>query len=114
MFYLYNGSGYVCLIALHLAAFYLAFCTKTQSILHQNALRFAAKRTLFCSKYPRKRCKWRRYQINIHLANIHMQTLFASKQTFTRIDYLQQDGRMVGKKTLIVLNFSPKTRQNND
>ena len=43
-----------------------------------------------------------------------MLPLFGPKQTFARIDYLQQDGRMVGKEALIVLNFSPETRQNND
>ena len=100
--------------ALHLAAFYLAFCTKTQSILHQNALRFAAKRTLFCSKQPQNRYKWRRFQINIHFANIHMLPLFAPKQTFARIDYLQQDGRLVGKKALIMLKSLLKTRQKNN
>ena len=39
---------------------------------------------------------------------------FAPKQTFARIDYLQQGGRLVGKKTLIRLKFLLKTRQNND
>ena len=39
---------------------------------------------------------------------------FAPKQTFARIDYLQQGGRLVGKKTLIRLNFLPKTRQDSD
>ena len=43
-----------------------------------------------------------------------MLPLFAPKQTFARIDYLQQDGRLVGKKALIMLNFLPKTRQNSD
>ena len=43
-----------------------------------------------------------------------MQTFFAPKQTFARIDFLQQGGRLVGKKALIMLKFSPKTRQNND
>ena len=40
-----------------------------------------------------------------------MLPLFAPKQTFARIDYLQQGGRLVGKKTLIMLNFLPKSRQ---
>ena len=40
-----------------------------------------------------------------------MLPLFAPKQTFARIDYLQQDGRLVGKKALIMLNFLLKSRQ---
>ena len=39
---------------------------------------------------------------------------FAPKQTFARIDYLQQGGRLVEKKALIMLEFLLKTRQNND
>ena len=38
--------------------------------------------------------------------------LFASKQTFARIDYLRQGERLVGKKALRMLNFRLKTRQN--
>ena len=38
--------------------------------------------------------------------------LFASKQTFARIDYLRQGERLVGKKALTMLNFRLKTRQN--
>ena len=40
-----------------------------------------------------------------------MLPLFAPKQTFARIDYLQQGGRLVGKKALIMLNFLLKSRQ---
>ena len=43
-----------------------------------------------------------------------MLPLFAPKQTFARIDFLHQGGRLVGIKALIMLKFSPKTRQNND
>ena len=43
-----------------------------------------------------------------------MLPLFAPKQTFARIDYLQQDGRLVEEKALIMLNFLPKTRQDSD
>ena len=56
-FCLYNCCGCLCFssrilqqIAPHLAAFYLAFSTKTHSILHQNARHLAPKRTLFCTK----------------------------------------------------------------
>jgi len=40
-------------IVRHLAAFWLAFSTKTPCVLHQNALRFAPKRTVFCTKMHR-------------------------------------------------------------
>ena len=43
-----------------------------------------------------------------------MLPLFGPKQTFARIDYLQQGGRLVGKKVLIMLKLLPKTRQKND
>ena len=56
-FCLYNSNGCLCFssriqqqIAPHLAAFYLAFSTKTHSILHQNARHLAPTRTLFCTK----------------------------------------------------------------
>jgi len=38
------------LFASHLVPFCTAFCTKTPCILHQNALRLAAKRSVFSSK----------------------------------------------------------------
>ncbi len=38
------------LFASFLAAFRLAFSTKTHAILYQNALHFAAKRAPFCGK----------------------------------------------------------------
>jgi len=37
----------------HLAAFCLAFSTKTSCVLHQNALRFAPKRTVFSTNMHR-------------------------------------------------------------
>ena len=40
------------LIDSHLAAFCTAFCTKTPSIYHQNALRFASNRNTFSRKQP--------------------------------------------------------------
>ena len=40
-------------IVRHLAAFCLAFSTKTPCVLYQNALRFAPKRTVFCTKMHR-------------------------------------------------------------
>ena len=53
-FCLYRYSVFLCFLfhvlhhfTLHLAPFYLAFCTKTHCILHQNALYFAPKRTAF-------------------------------------------------------------------
>ena len=74
-FCLYNCCGCLCFlsriqrqISPHLAAFCLAFSTKTHSILHQNALHLAAKRTAFCSKLPRNWCKWQSFQIKIHFA----------------------------------------------
>ena len=53
-FCLYRYSVFLCFsfhvlhpFALHLAPFYLAFCTKTHCILHQNTLRLVPKRTAF-------------------------------------------------------------------
>ena len=53
-FCLYNCSGYLCFspciqhhFAQRLAAFYLAFSTKTHCIQHQNTLRLASKRIAF-------------------------------------------------------------------
>ena len=42
--------------------------------------------------------KWRFLEINIHFIVSTDQPLFASKQTFARIDFLRQGGRLVGKK----------------
>jgi len=49
-FCLYHFNVFLCLIALHLAPFCLAFSTKTPSILHQNALHLALKRIAFSTK----------------------------------------------------------------
>ena len=53
-FFLCHDTEFLCTsscilrhFALHFAAFYLAFCTKTHCILHQNALHLAPKRTAF-------------------------------------------------------------------
>jgi len=76
----------------------VAFSTKTQCILHQNALRFGAYCTIFSSKWPLKQCKWQFLQINIHFTAFTVYLLFASKQTFARIDYLRQGEQLVDKK----------------
>ena len=90
------------LFALHfvlrLAPFYLAFCTKTHCILHQNALRFAPYCTTFSTKQPQNGCKWRFFIINIHLASIYNYPPFAPKPTFARIDFLRQGERLVNRK----------------
>jgi len=51
---------------LRLAPKRTAFSTKTQRILHQNAVRLAAYCSEFSGKYPQNWCKWRHYEINIH------------------------------------------------
>jgi len=43
---------------------------------------------------------------------MYNQPLFASKQTSARIDFLRQGGHLVNKKSLIMLKFLPKRRQN--
>ena len=83
---------------LHLAPKRTAFSTKTHCIQHQNALHLAPKRTLFCTKQHRKWCKWRLFEINIHFSVCTDYPLFASKQTFARIDYLRQGERLVSRK----------------
>ena len=64
--YLYHHGGFLCLssriqqqIALHLAAKYLAFSTKTPCVLHQNAMCFAAYCTVSCCKQAQNWYKWR-------------------------------------------------------
>jgi len=42
--------------------------------------------------------KWRSLEINIHFIVFTNYPLFASKQTFTRIVFLQQGGRLLDKK----------------
>jgi hypothetical protein len=56
------------LFALRLAAFWTAFSTKTQCILHQNAVRLAAYCSKFSSKHPQNWCNRQYYEINIHFA----------------------------------------------
>ena len=82
---------------LRLAPKRIAFSTKTHAIQHQNARHLAAKRIVFSSKQPRKWCKRLPLQIKIHFTNIHMPPFFTSKQTFARIDYLRQGGRLVNR-----------------
>ena len=96
--------------ALRLAPKRTPFCTKTHSILQQNALHFAAKRTLFCSKQPRNRCKWQPILINIHYAACRCKPLFASKQTFARIDFLRQGWRLVDEKGTHNVKFLTKNQ----
>ena len=93
---------------LRFAAKRTAFCTKTYCILHQNAGYFAPKRTTFSGKPPQKWCKWRFLQINIHFANVHLPPLFATKQTFARIDFLRQGGQLVDKKGTLSVKISAK------
>ena len=70
---------------------------KPLRIQHHFTLRLAPKRIVFSSKQPRKWCKRRPLQIKIHFSNIHMPPFFTSKQTFARIDYLRQGGRLVNR-----------------
>ena len=93
---------------LRFAAKRTAFSTKTYCILHQNAGYFAPKRTTFSGKPPQKWCKWRFLQINIHFAAYTNYPLFASKQTFARIDFLRQGGQLVDKKGTLSVKISAK------
>ena len=49
------------LLTLRLAPFCLVFCTKTQCILHQNAVHLAPKRSAFSGKTPETGCKQRSF-----------------------------------------------------
>ena len=97
----------------HLAAFYLAFSTKTHCIQHQNALHLAPKRTAFsgilhtiqqqnalhfAANSPKSGANGGVIEINIHFALCTSNPRFASKQTFARIDYLRQGRRLVNGK----------------
>ena len=97
--------------ALRLVPKHLAFSTKTHCIQHQNALRLAAYCTTFSSKQPKTKCKLRFYAMCIHFDCIYHYPLFASEQTFARIDFLRSVGRLVTKKALIMLKFVLKRRQ---
>ena len=81
--------------ALRFVPFYLAFSTKMQCVLLQNALHLAAYCSTFSNKLPQKWCRVQFLGIKIHLACIYNLPLFASKQTFARIDFLRQGGRLV-------------------
>ena len=94
--------------ALHLAPKRTAFSTKTDCIQRQNALRLAPKRTAFSSKQPPKWCKWRLFEINIHFSVCTDYPLFASKQTFARIDFLRQGERLVNRKGSYNVKFLTK------
>ena len=84
--------------ALRFVPFYTAFCTKMQCVLPQNALHLAAYCSTFSNKLPKKWCRGRFLGIKIHLACIYNSPLFASKQTFARIDFLRQGERLVDGK----------------
>ena len=83
--------------ALRFVPFYTAFCTKMQCVLPQNALHLAAYCSTFSNKLPKKWCRGRFLGIKIHLACMYNLPLFASKQTFARIDFLRQGGRLVSR-----------------
>ena len=80
---------------LRLAAKRTAFSTILPRIQHQNALCFAAYCSAFCCKQPKIWYKGRFIGINIQFVSIHITTLFASKPTFARIDFLRQGKRLV-------------------
>ena len=95
--------------ALHLAPKRTASSTKTHCVLRHIARHLAAYCTIFCCKSPEIWCKWRFLEINIHFIVFTNYPLFVSKQTFARIDFLRQGGRLVGKMAAIMLNFVLKT-----
>ena len=82
--------------ALRFAPFHLAFSTKMQCVLPQNALHLAAYCSTFSNKLPKKWCRGQFLGIKIHLDYIYNSPLFASNQTFARIDFLRHDGQLVG------------------
>ena len=113
----------------YLASFCLAFCTKTQRVLHQNALRFAPKQTAFCTKTHRVL-----HQNALNLARNSpktstncdfMQCVFILL-AFTTHHFLHQNkppresifcgvvGNWWAERALIMLKFLLKTRQNNN
>ena len=91
--------------ALQLASKRTAFSIKTHCIQHQNAMRFAPYCTIFGHKRPQKGCKCRPFEINIHFVAFTHGPFLASKQTFARIDFLRQVGRLGTKWVLMALNF---------
>ena len=103
--FLYHFSVFLCFssctqqhFTLRLAPKYTAFSTKIHCIQHQNALHLAAYCTTFCCKQHIVWCKLQFYATWIHLARIYNKPHFAPKQTFARIDYLRQGGRLVDGK----------------
>ena len=68
-------------------------------------MRFAPYCTIFGNKRPQKGCKCRPLEINIHFVAFTYYPLLASKQTFARIDFLRQVGRLGTKLALMALNF---------
>ena len=119
--------GYVYTIAVHIYAFRLtfscilhcvqhhftlrlapkrtAFCTKTHCVQRHIALRFAANCSTFSRKQPQMWYKWRFLEINIHFIVFTDCPLFASKQTFARINFLRQGARLVDKKSTHNVKF---------
>ena len=57
-------------------------------------------------------CKWRFLEINIHFIVFTDWPLFASKQTFARIDLLRQGARLVDKKGTHNVKFIAKKLTN--
>ena len=94
----------------HLAANRTTYSGILPCILHQNALHFAPKRTLFCSKQPRKWCKWRFFEINIHFSVCTDYPLFAPKPTFARIVFLRQGERLVNENGTHNVKFLTKNQ----
>ena len=90
---------------LRLAPKRTAFSTKTHCNQHQNAMCFAPYCTIFGHKRPQKGCKCRPLEINIHFVAFTCCPFLASKQTFARIDFLRQVGRLGTKLALMALNF---------
>ena len=68
-------------------------------------MRFAPYCTIFGNKRPQKGCKCRPLEINIHFVAFTYYPLLASKQTFARIDFLRQVGRLGTKWALMTLFF---------
>jgi len=52
--------------------------------------------------------KWRSLEINIHFIVFADKPFLASKQTFARIDFLRQGGRLVDKKGTHNVKFLAK------
>ena len=89
----------------HLAAFCTAFSRILPCVQQQNARHLAPKRTAFSIKthsilqqIAPKQVQMAAFSNKNSFSCIHMLPLFASKQTFARIDYLRQGGQLVDKK----------------